>query len=85
MTINKDLAMKLWNDIYGDKRFVQDCFGTRMAEMHIAMKLLVQFLSCTKIYTKMHQTFEMVLLPITLDLVEKRKIFYYLSIMVMKY
>ncbi len=30
MTINKDLAMKLWNDIYGDKRFVQDCFGTWM-------------------------------------------------------
>ena len=24
MTIGKELAMKLWNDIYGDKRFVQD-------------------------------------------------------------
>ena len=28
MTIDKELALKLWNIIYGDKRFVQDCFGT---------------------------------------------------------
>ena len=30
MTINSELAMKLWHDIYGDKRFAQDCFGTWM-------------------------------------------------------
>ena len=30
MAISKELAMKLWNGIYGDKRFVQDCFGTWM-------------------------------------------------------
>lgn len=28
MTIDKELALKLWNIIYGDKRFVQDCLGT---------------------------------------------------------
>lgn len=27
MTIDKQLAMKLWNDIYGNQRFVLDCFG----------------------------------------------------------
>ena len=30
MTIDKELAMKLWKDIYGDKLFVKDCFGTYM-------------------------------------------------------
>ena len=28
MAIDKKLAMKLWNDIYGNQRFVIDCFGT---------------------------------------------------------
>ena len=30
MAIDKDLAMKLWDDIYPNKRFVRDCFGTWM-------------------------------------------------------
>ena len=30
MTVDKELAMKLWNDIYGNRRFVKDCFGTWM-------------------------------------------------------
>lgn len=30
MTIDKQLALKLWHDIYGDNRFVRDCFGTWM-------------------------------------------------------
>ena len=30
MTINKELALKLWRDVFGDKRFAQDCFGTWM-------------------------------------------------------
>ena len=27
MVIDKNLALKLWRDVYGDKLFVQDCFG----------------------------------------------------------
>lgn len=30
MNVDKDLAMKLWKDVFGDKRFAQDCFGTWM-------------------------------------------------------
>ena len=30
MTVDKELAMKLWNDVYGSVRFAQDCFGTWM-------------------------------------------------------
>ncbi len=30
MTVDKNTAMQLWNDVFGDKRFVQDCFGTWM-------------------------------------------------------
>ena len=30
MTVDKELAMKLWNDVYGNVRFAQDCFGTWM-------------------------------------------------------
>lgn len=30
MTIDKDLAMKLWKDIFGNVRYAQDCFGTWM-------------------------------------------------------
>lgn len=30
MTVDKDLAMKLWKDVFGDVRFAQDCFGTWM-------------------------------------------------------
>lgn len=32
MNINKELAFKLWEDIFGDKRFAQDCFGTWMCK-----------------------------------------------------
>ena len=28
MEINKDVAMKLWKDIFGDTLWVTDCFGT---------------------------------------------------------
>ena len=30
MTINREVAMKLWRDIFGDKLWAQDCFGTWM-------------------------------------------------------
>lgn len=30
MTIDKEFALKLWKDIFGDKRFAKDCFGTWM-------------------------------------------------------
>ena len=30
MTVDKELAMKLWNDIFGNVRFAMDCFGTWM-------------------------------------------------------
>ena len=30
MTIDKEIAMKLWNDVFGNVRFAQDCFGTWM-------------------------------------------------------
>ena len=30
MAINKELALKLWKDVFGEKRFAQDCFGTWM-------------------------------------------------------
>ena len=30
MTIDKELAMKIWHDIFGDQRFALDCFGTWM-------------------------------------------------------
>lgn len=30
MEVNKDLAMKLWNDIFGNKEWAQDCYGTWM-------------------------------------------------------
>lgn len=30
MIIDKETAMKVWNDFFGDKEWVQDCFGTWM-------------------------------------------------------
>ena len=30
MTIDKDLAMKMWHDIFGDVQWAYDCFETRM-------------------------------------------------------
>lgn len=30
MNIDKQKAMKLWKDVFGDVRFAQDCFGTWM-------------------------------------------------------
>ncbi len=30
MMVDKELAMKLWRDVYGDKKYAQDCFGTWM-------------------------------------------------------
>ena len=30
MTIDKETAIKLWNDVFGNVRFAQDCFGTWM-------------------------------------------------------
>ena len=30
MIIDKELALKLWDDVFGNKRFAQDCFGTWM-------------------------------------------------------
>ena len=30
MDIDKELAMKLWNDVFGNRRFATDCFGTWM-------------------------------------------------------
>ncbi len=30
MTIDKEIAMKLWKDVFGNARFAQDCFGAWM-------------------------------------------------------
>ena len=30
MTIDKETAIKLWNDVFGNVHFAQDCFGTWM-------------------------------------------------------
>ena len=30
MDVNKDLAMKLWRDVYGNVNYARDCFGTWM-------------------------------------------------------
>ena len=30
MTVDSKLAAKLWKDVFGDKRFAQDCFGVWM-------------------------------------------------------
>jgi hypothetical protein len=30
MTIDRELAMKLWRDIFGSEKWAQDCFGTWM-------------------------------------------------------
>lgn len=30
MTIDREFAMKLWRDVFGDVRFALDCFGTWM-------------------------------------------------------
>ena len=30
MKVDKDLAMKIWKDLYGDQKWATDCFGTWM-------------------------------------------------------
>ena len=30
MTVNKELALKIWKDVFGNKLWAQDCFGTWM-------------------------------------------------------
>ncbi|MBR5990552.1 MAG: hypothetical protein IK034_01790 [Bacilli bacterium] len=30
MNVDKDVAMKLWKDVFGDKKYALDCFGTWM-------------------------------------------------------
>ena len=30
MDINRELALKIWKDIFGEKKWAQDCFGTWM-------------------------------------------------------
>ena len=30
MNINHEFAMKFWNDVFGNVKFAQDCFGTWM-------------------------------------------------------
>ncbi len=32
MTIDRELAMKLWNDVFGNVKFAQDCFGAWMCK-----------------------------------------------------
>lgn len=32
MNVDKELAFKLWDDIFGNKRFALDCFGTWMCK-----------------------------------------------------